>query len=45
MEETKPAPIEYDTQLLAVEGEKDVVFQRKCQLIVLDRANQGKKKK
>ena len=43
MEETKPAPIEYDTQLLAVEGEKDVVFQRKCQLIVLDGANKGKK--
>jgi DNA-binding NtrC family response regulator len=42
-EETKPIPPEYDTQLVAVEGEKDVVFERKCQLAVLDGANKGKK--
>ena len=36
-------PADYDTQLLAVEGEKDVVFQRKCQLVVLNGVNKGKK--
>src|SRR3989338_6315806 len=36
-------PADYDTQLLAVEGEKDVVFQPKCQLVVLNGVNKGKK--
>lgn len=38
------APVEFDTQLLNVEGaDKDVVFQRKCQLIVLSSSAKGKK--
>ncbi len=41
--ETKPATPEFDTQLLAMEEQKDVVFQRKCQLIVLDGSSKGKK--
>ncbi|HEX5037363.1 MAG TPA: sigma 54-interacting transcriptional regulator [bacterium] len=35
---------EFDTQLLNMEGaDKDVVFQRKCQLVVLSTAAKGKK--
>ncbi len=38
------APIDFDTQLLNVEGaDKDVVFQRKCQLVVLSSSAKGKK--
>jgi len=38
------APVDFDTQLLNVEGaDKDVVFQRKCQLIVLSSSAKGKK--
>ncbi len=37
------SPAEYDTQLLQAEEHKDVIFQRKCQLVVLDGANKGRK--
>jgi DNA-binding NtrC family response regulator len=40
---TAVAP-DFDTQLLSVEGaDKDVVFQRKCQLVVLNSSAKGKK--
>lgn len=42
MDTEKKSP-EFDTQLLAVEDHKDVVFQRKCQLVVLEGTNRGKK--
>ncbi len=42
MDTEKKLP-EFDTQLLAVEDHKDVVFQRKCQLVVLEGSNRGKK--
>lgn len=42
--EVQAAPVDFDTQLLNVEGaDKDVVFQRKCQLIVLSSSAKGKK--
>ncbi len=41
--EDAKVPTEFDTQLLSVEGEKDVVFLRKCQLIVLNTSSKGKK--
>src|SRR3989338_4369719 len=34
---------ELDTQLLAMDDQKDVIFQRKCQLLVLNGPNKGKK--
>ncbi len=34
---------EFDTQLLGMSDQKDVVFQRKCQLIVLEGGSKGKK--
>ncbi len=34
---------EKDTQLLGLDEQKDVVFQRKCQLVVLSGPNKGKK--
>ncbi len=41
--ETSSAPLEFDTQLLNVETDREVVFQRKCQLVVLNGAAKGKK--
>lgn len=38
--EEKP---EFNTQLLAVDEHKDVIFQRKCQLVILEGTNRGKK--
>ncbi len=39
----EPTTSEFDTQLLSVETDKEVVFQRKCQLVVLNGAAKGKK--
>src|SRR5262245_30809527 len=41
--EIPSAPREFDTQLINLESDRDVVFQRKCQLIVLNGTNKGKK--
>lgn len=35
--------LDFDTQLLGMDDQKDVVFQRKCQLVVLNGPNKGKK--
>ena len=39
--ETKKS--EFDTQLLGIDEHKDIIFQRRCQLIVLEGAGKGKK--
>lgn len=41
MEEKKVA--DRDTQLIGLEDQKDVVFQRKCRLLVIEGASKGKK--
>ncbi len=44
LEETfKDVPEESHTQLLNLEGDRDVVFQRKCQLVILSSPAKGKK--
>ncbi len=40
-EETKPK--EFETQLIGTDDQKDVIFQRKCQLVVLSGPAKGKK--
>ncbi|MBI2083094.1 MAG: sigma 54-interacting transcriptional regulator [Deltaproteobacteria bacterium] len=39
----KPVTVDVDTQLIGKEDQKDVVFQRKCQLVVIEGSGKGKK--
>ncbi len=40
---TAPKIKEFDTQLMAVDENKDVAFQRKCQIVMLEGPSRGKK--